>query len=108
MTDKSKGGTVPFMCRQQVLEFKYAKPDVDVWAAAAAFYNMITGTYPRDFTGEKEAYLVILTEPAIPIRRRDPSIPKPLAELLDFALKDEPEIPFKTAAEFKKALENSL
>lgn len=108
MTGKSMGGTVPFMCRQQVLDFKYAKPEVDIWAAAAALYNMITGTYSRNFTSEKDPLLVILTEPAVPIRQRHPSIPKPLAELLDFALTDNPEIPFKTAAEFKKALENAL
>ena len=32
-----------FMPRQQVVNDKYAQLDVDVWAAAACLYVMITG-----------------------------------------------------------------
>ena len=43
------GGTPVFMPRQQVLDFKYAQPEVDIWASAATLYYMLTGFYPRDF-----------------------------------------------------------
>ncbi len=44
-----KGGTPGFMARQQVIDFKYVGPEVDVWAMAASLYNMLTGAVPRDF-----------------------------------------------------------
>jgi pSer/pThr/pTyr-binding forkhead associated (FHA) protein len=103
----TKAGTPRFMPRQQVINFKYAKPEVDVWAAAASLYNMLTGTYPRDFSGKDPFVTVLQTDP-VPIRQRDSSIPKLLAELIDLALVDKPEIHFKTAAEFKRALESWL
>ena len=45
---------------------------------------------------------------AVPLRQRQSSLPKGLAAVIDRALVEEPEIPFKTAAEFKEALENAL
>ena len=42
-------GTPQFMPRQQVLRFKDLRPEADVWAIAAALYNMLTGRFPRDF-----------------------------------------------------------
>jgi hypothetical protein len=68
---------------------------------------MLTGTYPRDFLGKDPFLAVLQTDPVL-IRQRDVSIPKPLAEIIDLALVDKPEIHFKTAAEFKQALETML
>jgi serine/threonine protein kinase len=100
-------GTPRFMPRQQVINFKYAKPEVDVWAVAASLYNMLTGAYPRNF-GNKDPFLAVLQTDPVPIHQRENSIPKRLAELIDLALVDKPEIHFKTAAEFKQALESVL
>lgn len=96
-------GTPVFMPRQQVLNFKYAKPDVDVWAVAACLYNMLTGEYPKDFVGA-DPWVVILQSPPVPIRQRDASIPKPLAEVIDLALIDNPKLHFKSAKDFQDAL----
>lgn len=41
---------------------------------------------------------------AVPVRDRNSSIPKPLADVIDLALVDNPEIYFKSAGEFKQAL----
>lgn len=103
----TSAGTPRFMPRQQVINFKYAKPEVDVWAAAASLYNMLTGTYPRDFS-DKDPFLTVLQTNPVPIHQRDASIPKPLAELIDLALIDNPEIHFKNAATFKRELESVL
>jgi len=97
-----------FMPRQQVVNFKYAKPDVDVWAAAACLYNMLTGQFPRNFKRGRDVWHTVLATDPVPIRRRDRSIPKRLAEVIDHALIDKPEIPIKTAAELKRALEAVL
>jgi serine/threonine-protein kinase len=101
-------GTPHFMPRLQVIDFKYARPEVDVWAMAASLYNMLTGAVPRDFPATRDPWLVVLDDPPVPIRRRLASLPEKLAEVIDHALTEEPEIPFKTAAEFKEALENAL
>ncbi|MEW5721970.1 MAG: FHA domain-containing serine/threonine-protein kinase [Thermodesulfobacteriota bacterium] len=98
-------GSPVTMPRQQVINFKYARPDVDVWAAAATLYIMLTGRWPRDFKSDQDPCLTVLKEKPVPIRRRDPSLPGPLAELIDAALVDDPEITFKSAAQLKKALE---
>lgn len=99
-------GTPSFMPRQQVLNFKYVEPDVDVYAVAATLYFMLTGSYPRQLEGSIDPMLEILTKPAIPIMEKDSSIPQPLAELIDLALIDYPQLHFKSAIAFKQALIN--
>jgi serine/threonine protein kinase len=101
-------GSPSFMPRQQVINFKYARPEVDVWALAASFYHLLTGSPPRDFPAGVDRWLVVLQSDAVPIRRRNPSVLPKLAEVIDRALVDKPAIPFKTAAEFKRALEAAL
>jgi serine/threonine-protein kinase len=101
-------GTPVFMPRQQVVNFKYARPEVDVWALAASFYYLLTGSYPRDFPGGVDWWRAVLQNDAVPIQRRNSTIPKKVAEVIDHALVEKPAIPFKTAAEFKQALEKSL
>ena len=101
----AKMGTPNFMPRQQVLDFKYAQPDVDVWAVAASLYYMLTLQYPRDLNDiEQHPMFAILETQPVPIRERDASIPQALAELIDLALKDDSKLHFKTALAFKNAL----
>jgi serine/threonine-protein kinase len=96
-----------FMPRQQVINYKYSKPEVDVWAMAACLYNMLTGHVPRDFPRGKDPWQIVLQSEPIPIRKRQSSIPKRVADVIDQALVDKPQIPFKTAADLKRALENA-
>ncbi|MEH2356761.1 protein kinase domain-containing protein [Nostoc sp.] len=102
----TQAGTPVFMPRQQVLNFKYAQPEVDIWAVAACLYNMLRGCFPRNFTGDP--FLAVLQNNPIPIRQRDATIMQPLAQVIDLALVDKPEIHFKSAAEFKRALLSAL
>jgi hypothetical protein len=100
----ARRGTVGFMPRQQILNFKYVGPEVDVWAMAATFYNMLTGYFPRDFPQNSDVAKVVLQSAPVPIRSRDASIPRRLADAIDLALVERPEIHFKTAVELKNAL----
>lgn len=97
-------GTPVFMPRQQIVNFKYARPEVDIWAMAATLYYLITGCAPRDFPPDKDPWQVLLQTSAVPIRKRDASIPKKLAAVIDRGLVDKPNILFQSAAEFKEAL----
>lgn len=101
-------GTARYMPRQSVIDFKYAQPAVDVWAMAASLYELLTGTVPRDFSQGGEPFLVVLRQDAVPIRQRNPTIPDRLAEVIDHALQDKPNIGFETALEFKQKLEEAL
>jgi serine/threonine protein kinase len=101
-------GSPWFMPRQQVVNFKYAMPEVDVWAMAASLYFMLTGAYPRNFPEDQDRWEIVLTTSAVPIRRRDPSIPRKLADVIDAALVDKPGIGIRSAAALKKALEDAL
>jgi serine/threonine protein kinase len=97
-------GTPQFMPRQQVLRFKEVRPEADVWAMAATLYNMLTRCSPRDFPEGRDPWQCILETPVVPIRQRNPAIPSKLATVIDHALVEEPEVGFKSAAEFKQAL----
>ena len=79
-----------------------------MWAMAASFYYMITGRFPRDFPRGKDKWQVVLEKERVHIRDRNKSIPEKLASVIDEALIDDPEIPFKSAAKFKRALEQAL
>ena len=96
------------MPRQQVVDYLHAGPEVDVWAAAACLYNMLTGETPRSFLRGKDVWQTVLETSPVPIRQRDGSIPSHLAEVIDKALIDRPAILFKTAADLKNALQTAL
>lgn len=104
-------GTPSYMSRQQLLNTKYVQPAVDVWAAAACLYNMLTGVPPRNF-GKRDPLQVILQDGAVPILKRDPSIPKPLAAVIDQALWEDQnnhhDIFYKRAIDFRNALAAAL
>lgn len=101
-------GTPLFMCRQQILDFKYSKPEIDVWAAAASLYFLLTGEISREFARGEDPFVAVLKNPPVPIRQRDPQIPPALAETLDLALIDNPELHFKTASRLREALQAAM
>jgi serine/threonine-protein kinase len=101
------GGTYEFMCRKQVARYKDAGPEVDVWSLAASLYYLLTGWPPRDF-GDGDRCLAVLEVDPTPIGKRRADLPPRLAEVIDAALREEPAMPFKTAGDFKHALEDAV
>lgn len=102
------GGSVAFMPRRQVIDFKYVRPEVDLWAVAACLYWMLTGATPRDFPAGAAPVTVVLREPPVPVRDRAPSLPRALAELIDAALVDRPDVTLTTAADLSHALRRAV
>ncbi len=101
-------GTPVFMPRQQAINFKYAKPEVDVWAAAATYYNMLTGKFPKNFRRGKNVWEIIVTESAVPILKRNGNIPGKLAEVIDQALQEQPVIGYTVAASLREDIVSAL
>lgn len=104
------GGTPAFMPREQLTDYKSAKPTNDIWSLAASFYNAMTGQIPLDFPTQqdqffmKAIYAIILNNDPVPIRDRDPAIPAEIADVIDRALMVEPGRRFQSAQEMKMAI----
>lgn len=98
------GGTLAFMPREQLVNFRYVTPVSDVWSIAATFYYMLTGQLPREFPKGVTPVNVILKGEIVPIRKRSKDLPKKLMDVLDRALSDKPQNRYADAAEFHKEL----
>ncbi|OGV52984.1 MAG: hypothetical protein A2X49_10915 [Lentisphaerae bacterium GWF2_52_8] len=96
-------GTAAYISRQQFLNYKYVGPEVDVWAAAATLYFMLSAHSPRNFKGMNPFCAILETSP-VSIFERRPDIPRKLGKLLDAALDDSRQLKFRRAADFKQAL----
>lgn len=100
----SSMGSYPYIPREQVIDFKYARPETDIWALGATMYNLLTGEFPRNFSHGKDPLDVILNGDIIPIRQRDASIPAEIAEIIDHAVKNDPADRYQHAGEMLSAL----
>ncbi len=101
-------GTLYFIPRQQVIDFKYSTADVDLWAAMATFYYMITGKSPRDFKEGVDPLRLLLQSEPVPILQRGVDIPAKLANVIDSALDDSNKLKYKNAMLLKKDLEEAI
>ncbi|MDR1657112.1 MAG: protein kinase [Deltaproteobacteria bacterium] len=100
----SVAGSPATMPRQQVINFKHAGPEVDIWAAAASLYKLLTGEYPRDFPDGQDPWRVVLNRPPIPVLKRGRRLGHHLAMALDEALVDNPVIKHQSAQSLKTSL----
>ncbi len=101
-------GTPVFMPRQQARDCKYAKPEVDIWAAAASYYYMLTGKFVKNFRPGVNMWQVLIMEDAVPIRDRNSSVPAALAVVIDRALKEKPKLYYDSAAALRKDIAAAL
>jgi serine/threonine protein kinase len=106
MTMDGVCGTPIYWPREQLTQYRYLHPATDVFSIASVFYEILTGQWARP--GLREVYdkckrrgiapgmadfmRVIGGNPIPPIRKIDPSIPAPVAAVLDRALQ-EVEVP---------------
>lgn len=98
-----------FYCpRKQVQNYCYTKPDTDVFAAAAIYFQMLTGEgirmfEPSDFKAPHQA---VLSKRIRKVHEVNPSIPKALADAVDAVLaEDEKQGPAcHSAAEFRRRI----
>lgn len=95
------GGTVEFLCKQQMIDYKHVRGAVDLWSAVAVLYFMLTAETPRNFQKHVPPYKTILSEPPVPIRERLPDFPETFAVIIDRALDDTDALYYKNAKDLK-------
>lgn len=101
-------GSPLFMPREQVINFKYVKPASDVWSMAATFYSILVGFSPYDIHQGDVPLEVVLRGKLIPIRERDPAIPKQLGKVIDKALALDYDKRYPSAGELLDALRKAF
>ena len=99
-----KHGTLLYMPPEQVKNFKQLRPVSDVWSMGATCYFALTGTYPRNYLENVHPTDVVLSGEIIPIRARNPEIPRSIAEVIDCSLANEVNERFQHAGEMYEAL----
>jgi hypothetical protein len=110
-------GSYVFIPPEQITNYKYVKPPVDVYAVGASLYYMLTARYSVDFPGEENGDTpavgaqrmrhpveIVLEEPPIPVLKRNPKLPPGLATVVDKAVVKDLKKRFQTAAEFREEL----
>ncbi len=108
MTGGGFSGSLLFMPREQVVDFKYVKPVSDVWSMGASFYNMLTGDFPRPLKPGQDPVEAILNGDIVPLRQRYPQIPKDVATVIDRSVAQDPKDRYQTAGDMLKALAKVL
>ena len=131
-------GTLMYMPPEQVENAKGVREPADLYAIGVTFYYLVTGKYTFDFPTEREVeevmkqdpekwkspkealgwimranrikhpFNIILNETPTPIRDRDDSIPKRVADVVDKAVKKEIGERYQSAAEFRTALSGAI
>lgn len=104
----SFGGTLHYMPCEQLTHYKYVKPVSDVWSLAASYYQMLTGTVPRETRPNQDPVSVILRGEIIPIQKRMPTLSAGVVHVVNCALSQDPARRYPSAVEFMSALEQAL
>ena len=102
--DGAIGGTLPYMPREQLLDFRYVTPAADIHALGATLYRLLTGQFPRDFRGGDNWVRVVLEEPIVPIAKRLAGAPPQLCRIIERALDPVSDRRVASAAEMRAHL----
>lgn len=104
------GGSIPYMPPEQIIHFKELGKNkqlgqyADIFSLGATIYTLICGKYVRDYPDNMDIITTTLEGPIVPIEKRQPTIHKELARLINKAISPKPENRFKNASEMKKKL----
>ncbi|MFZ2959560.1 MAG: FHA domain-containing serine/threonine-protein kinase [Candidatus Ozemobacteraceae bacterium] len=110
-------GTAFFMAPEQIINYRFIKPQADVYSIGVIFYLLLTGYYPFDFPAPLENFggflngkpvrdplMIILDDDPIPVLKRNSKIPMEVAEIIDKAIKKNPSNRIQNCLEFKDSL----
>ncbi|MFZ4589354.1 MAG: protein kinase domain-containing protein [Ignavibacteria bacterium] len=101
-------GTYPYMPPEQIYNFKNCNFSSDLFSMGATLYYMCTKDYPHDYPKGKDAMLVNIQDPIIPIEKRIRNINKSLAKVINKSLSLKMNERYQTAKEMQAALKEAL
>jgi serine/threonine-protein kinase len=97
-------GTPYYLAPEQVKSAKAADARSDVYAYGAAFYHCLTNQLPIPARSYGEFIARVFTTPPVPVQQIFPSVPAPLAALLEKCLAKDPGQRFQQMTELQEAL----
>jgi eukaryotic-like serine/threonine-protein kinase len=101
-------GSLHYMAREHVTEYKYLKPVTDVFELAATFFHMLTGRTVWPPAPQDRMLKVILERSPLRLRDHFEGAPQKLYQAMDKALALEPTQRFQDGAEFLQAMREAL
>ena len=94
------------MAPEQITNYRDSKPPVDLYAAGASLYHLLTGRFVHDFEAcKKHHLLMILQDAPIPIQSRRKNIPAELAAVIHRSIEKDPKDRFPNAESMRADLE---
>jgi len=104
-TNGASFGTPAFMAPEQALgKVKETDARSDVWQCSAALFTMLTGQFVHEATTAQHLLVLSATQPPRSISKVIPSIPPPIAAVIDTALAFDKKDRWESAAAFRDAL----
>ena len=96
-------GTPAYMPAEQLRGARDVDFRADVYALGAVAYELLTGEVPWGDTGFAELHGRMMHEPTPDPRKRNPALPRRIAQVVVRALKREPDDRWQTVADFVRA-----
>lgn len=95
-------GTPAFMPPEQA-SAHWDKVDAqsDIWAIGASMFTLLTGRYVHQGGTVNESLVLAVTRPAPKIENIDPSLPRPIVDIVNKALQRDKSARYKSAAEMQ-------
>src|SRR5262249_28030164 len=101
-------GTTMYMAPEQFKGAREVDGRADLYAVGVTLYQMLSGALPYDAPTYESLILQIYTEPPKPLSQVAPSVPGPLAQVVEKAMAREPAQRYGTARELADALRATL
>ena len=101
-------GSPLYMAPEHIVNYKYVKPETDVFEIAATFYHMLTGKTVWEPKRGQDIYKVILEGKIAPIHSQVAEIPGKVAKIIDRSLSRKPSDRYKDAGAMLKAMKKAL
>lgn len=97
-------GTMRYMAPEQIRNSRNVDARADIWALGVILYELTTGRPIFDVASSAEFGALVLVEPHVPMRKRDPELPVALERVVDRCLAKEPAGRFEDLAVFARAV----
>jgi eukaryotic-like serine/threonine-protein kinase len=97
-------GSAHFMAPEQALGHDI-DCRVDIYAMGATFYRVLAGVAVATGASQQEILIKQVKERPVPLRKLEPSVPKPLTEIIDRMLEKDPKNRYRSAREFVDELD---